>query len=147
MKRLALVAAGALGLAVLATGPASADTTTTVTTCGAGGLQSGLWTKACVDITGTSVVAWGQIGLAGPPSPGSPELQWQQLYTSLDASVVGGASLGSSNQWTNFKASTVRVDGVSGTAACGSTVHVNFTVNGPNGWGPRTVTADVPVNC
>ncbi|WP_104819861.1 hypothetical protein [Kitasatospora sp. MMS16-BH015] len=152
MSRLALTTAGAIGLALIAAAPAVAapatatTTATTVTTCSYSGLQSGLSTKVCADITGNNVVLWGQIGLAGPPSPGTV-LQPQQLWTVLDGSVVNGQSLGTSSKWVNFFASTTRVDGVSGTVACGSTVHASFSVDGPQGWGPRPVYLDVPVNC
>ncbi|WP_441248596.1 hypothetical protein [Kitasatospora sp. McL0602] len=151
MNRLALTTAGAMGLALLASGPAMAvaapaATVTTTTTCGPSGLQAGLMTKVCAEITGTSVVVYGQVGLAGPPSPGGPGPQPQQLITTLDANVVGGQSIGSSPKYVNFLASTVRVDGVSGTVACGDTVHAAFGV-ATYPWAPRPVTLDVPVSC
>ncbi|MGW4895430.1 hypothetical protein ACWEQL_24645 [Kitasatospora sp. NPDC004240] len=147
MNRLTLLAAGVVGAATLIAAPtsASAQTTATTTVCGASGLQAGLMTKVCADITGDSVQLYGQISLAGPPSPGST-LEPRELYTTLSGSVVGGSSLGTVNQGVIFKASTVKVTGVGGTVACGSTVHGSFSV-ASYPWNPAPVTIDVPVVC
>ncbi|MFF4921601.1 hypothetical protein ACFY4B_13535 [Kitasatospora sp. NPDC001261] len=152
MSRATWIAAGAVTLlaapvpAIAAT-PAAATTTATVTTCGYSSLQAGLATYACADVTGDSVAVYGKIGLAGPPSPGTP---WppapKELVTHVSANVTGGASLGTVNGRTVFQVSTVRVDGISSTVPCGSTVHVSFDVEGFwSGQVPATV--DVPVVC
>ncbi|WP_371501662.1 hypothetical protein OG871_32445 [Kitasatospora sp. NBC_00374] len=154
MSRLALLVAGAAGLTALGVAPAgaatapqaAAATVTTTTTCGNSGLQAGLATKVCAEITGTSVVIYGQVGLAGPPSPGGPAPQPKQLITTLSADVVGGASLGTVNQGANFTASTIRVDGVNGTVPCGSTVHATFAV-ATFPWSPNPVSLNVQVAC
>ncbi|MGW3077779.1 hypothetical protein [Kitasatospora sp. NPDC001132] len=153
MNRIARIAAGAAGAVALLSAPvpafAAAPTpaTTTVTTCGNYSLQAGLATYACADVTGDSVAIYGKIGLAGPPSPGTP---WppapKELVTHLSADVVGGTSLGAVSGRTVFQVSTVRVDGIAATVACGSTVHVSFDVEGF--WsGQVPATADVPVVC
>ncbi|WP_406194177.1 hypothetical protein OH807_04615 [Kitasatospora sp. NBC_01560] len=151
MNRLTLLAAGVAGAATLLAVPAeagavTATTTTTTVTCGASGLQSGLSTKVCAEVTGDGVQFYGQIGLAGPPSPGSPQPQPRELLTGLSGEVVGGASLGSVNGRTVFTASTVQVRGVGGTVPCGSTVHASFSVAGYP-WNPAPVTVDVVVAC
>lgn len=153
MNRITRIAAGAVGAAALLSAPvpafaaAPAAATTTVTTCGYQSLQAGLATYACADVTGDSVAIYGKIGLAGPPSPGTP---WppapKELVTHLSANVAGGASLGTVSGRTVFQVSTVRVDGISATVPCGSTVHVSFDVEGFwSGQVPATV--DVPVAC
>ncbi|MFF7988907.1 hypothetical protein ACFZDG_03815 [Kitasatospora xanthocidica] len=149
MNRIARIAAGAAAL-LAAPVPAFASAqaaATTVTTCGWSGLQAGLSTKVCADVTGNSVVLYGQIGLAGPPSPGTP---WppapQELLTRLTADVAGGNSLGAVNGRTVFQISTVRVDGITATVPCGSTVHASFSVESFYR-GPSPVTVDVPVVC
>ncbi|MFJ6618835.1 hypothetical protein ACIQOW_14820 [Kitasatospora sp. NPDC091335] len=152
MSRATWIAAGAVTLLAapvpaLAATPTAATTTATVTTCGSYSLQAGLATYACADVTGDSVAIYGKIGLAGPPSPGTP---WppapKDLVTHLSANVAGGASLGTVNGRTVFQVSTVRVDGIAATVACGSTVHVSFDVEGFwSGQVPATV--DVPVVC
>ncbi|MEU3574295.1 hypothetical protein AB0E96_38710 [Kitasatospora sp. NPDC036755] len=154
MNRIARIAAGAAGAVALLAAPVpafaaapAATTATTVTTCGSYSLQAGLATYACADVTGDSVTVFGKIGLAGPPSPGTP---WppapKELVTHLSANVAGGASLGTVNGRTVFQVSTVRVDGATATVPCGSTVHVSFDVEGFwSGQVPATV--DVPVAC
>ncbi|MFF2041394.1 hypothetical protein ACFVVX_13260 [Kitasatospora sp. NPDC058170] len=150
MNRIALIAAGAAGAAALLAVPveagAATTTATTTVTCGSSGLQAGLSTKVCAEVTGDSVQLYGQISLAGPPSPGTPWPQTQELLTGLSGQVVGGASLGSVSGRTLFTASTVRVGGVGGTVPCGSTVHASFSV-ATYPWGPVPVTLDVPVVC
>ncbi|WP_031076764.1 hypothetical protein [Streptomyces sp. NRRL WC-3742] len=154
MNRLTRFAAGAAGAAALLTAPTSAfaasagatDTATTVTTC-TYGLQSGLATYACTDVTGDSVVVYGKVGMAGPPSPGTP---WppapKELFTTLSAEIAGGTSLGSVNGRGIFQVNTLRFDGFTSTVPCGSTVNATFSVTS-YGWGPRPVTVSVPVNC
>ncbi|MFD0278194.1 hypothetical protein ACFVHB_30390 [Kitasatospora sp. NPDC127111] len=147
MNRLALLAAGVAGAATLLAVPAEAGAATAATTvtCGASGLQAGLSTKVCAEITGNSVQFYGQISLAGPPSPGTT-LPTRELLTGLSGQVVGGASLGTVNGYTRFTASTVQVRGVGGTVPCGSTVHGSFSV-AEFPWSPVPVTVDVVVPC
>ncbi|MEV6978615.1 hypothetical protein [Kitasatospora sp. NPDC093806] len=150
MNRLTLTAAGIAGAAALLAVPAEASAAqtaaTTTVTCGASGLQAGLSTKVCAEVTGDSVQLYGQISLAGPPSPGTPWPQTVELLTGLSGNVVGGASLGSVSGRTLFTASTVQVRGVGGTVACGSTVHGSFSV-ATYPWAPAPVTVDVVVPC
>ncbi|MFI2610501.1 hypothetical protein [Kitasatospora sp. NPDC018619] len=153
MNRITRIAAGAVGAAALLSAPvpafavAPATAAGTVTTCGSYSLQAGLATYACADVTGDSVAVYGKVGLAGPPSPGTP---WppapRELVTHLSADVTGGAPLGTVSGRTVFQVSTVRVDGITATVACGSTVHVSFDVEGF--WsGQVPATAEVPVVC
>lgn len=100
----------------------------------------------CAEITGDSVQLYGQISLAGPPSPGGPWPQTVELITGLSGQVVGGASLGSISGYTRFTASTVQVRGVGGTVPCGSIVHGSFSASAYP-WGPVPVTVDVVVPC
>ncbi len=151
MNRLTLTAAGIVGAAALLAVPAEASaaqttTTSTTVTCGASGLQAGLSTKVCAEVTGNTVQLYGQISLAGPPSPGTPWPQTVELLTGLSGQVVGGPSLGSVSGRTLFTASTVQVRGVGGTVPCGSTVHGSFSV-ATYPWGPVPVTVDVVVPC
>ncbi|MEU6968873.1 hypothetical protein AB0A71_14225 [Kitasatospora aureofaciens] len=149
-SRIAAAATGAAAL--LATPvPALADApqppAATTTTCGWSGQQAGLSTKVCAEVTGDRVVVYGQIGLAGPPSPGTP---WppapQELITGLSAETVGGGSLGAVSGRTVFTVSTVRVDGMVATVPCGSVLHASFAVSGAYR-GPVPVTLALPVNC
>ncbi|BFV59578.1 hypothetical protein KCMC57_up46820 [Kitasatospora sp. CMC57] len=143
MFRKLLVAAGVVGLALAAT-PASATTTTTVT-CGASGLQSGLQTKVCAEITGDQVALYGQIALAGPPSPGTV-IQPQELTVNLTGQILGGASLGTVQGYRTFTASTIQVRGVGGTVPCGSTVQASFSV-ASYPWYNTPVTLSLPIAC
>ncbi|MFG2843929.1 hypothetical protein ACGF12_12250 [Kitasatospora sp. NPDC048296] len=153
MNRIKQIAAGAVGAAALLATPVPAlaavpqATVATVTTCGWSGLQAGLSTKVCAEVTGDSVVLYGQIGLAGPPSPGTP---WppapQELVTRLSAEVIGGGSLGAVSGRTVFSTSTVRVDGIRATVPCGSVVHASFAVE-KSFQGPAPVALDLPVVC
>ncbi|MFI6846408.1 hypothetical protein OG535_35990 [Kitasatospora sp. NBC_00085] len=151
MNRITLLAAGVAGAATLLAVPAEAGATTasitaTTVTCGASGLQAGLSTKVCAEVTGDGVQFYGQVALAGPPSPGGPQPQTRELLTGLSGQIVGGASLGSVNGRTLFTASTVQVRGVGGTVPCGSTVHGSFSV-AAYPWNPAPVTVDVAVSC
>ncbi|GAA1243920.1 hypothetical protein GCM10009665_38440 [Kitasatospora nipponensis] len=148
MKRTLLLAAGAAGLALTGAAPAFAATATTTTeTCSYSGLQSGLSTKVCADVSSDgSVQLFGQIALAGPPSPGGPGPQPQYLNVTLSGNVVGGDSLGTVQQNVIFRATTTKITGVGGTVACGSTVHASFSVSSYP-WFNTPVTVDVPVNC
>jgi hypothetical protein len=105
----------------------------------------GLSTKVCAEVTGNSVQLYGQIGLAGPPSPGST-LPVKDLITTLTGNAIGGTSLGHLVQPIRFQATTTQVRGVGGTAPCGSTVHAEFT-SAAFGYPSSPVTLDVPVAC
>ncbi|KDN88132.1 hypothetical protein [Kitasatospora cheerisanensis] len=146
-KALTLLAAGLATAGALMASPAQAATSTTTATetCSPWSLQSGLMTQVCASITGGSVQFLGRVALAGPPSPDFPPQQ-QELATTLSGQVVGGASLGSTSQYVNFLASTVTVNGPSGTVACGSTVSGTFSVT-KFGWGPSPVTVNAVVPC
>ncbi|MGW1177352.1 hypothetical protein ACWD4P_27005 [Kitasatospora sp. NPDC002543] len=148
MNRITRIAVGAAGAAALLTAPvptfaaATGTDTATATTCKYS-LQAGLATYACADVTGSSIVIYGKIGLAGPPDG---PVSWQTLYTDLSAEVVGGNSLGSVSGSTPFHSTGIRVDGFTATAPCGSTVRATFTVQGSGPWGTRPV-VEVPVTC
>ncbi|MFF4815879.1 hypothetical protein ACFY2K_14985 [Kitasatospora sp. NPDC001309] len=151
ITRITRIAAGAAGAVALLGAPlpaaAAGQESATVTTCGHSGLQAGLSTRVCADVTDDAVVLYGLIGLAGPPSPGTP---WppapQALVTRLSADLAGVGPLGAVAGRTEFRVSTVRVDGVGATVPCGSVVHASFAVEGSLR-GPAPVTVDVPVGC
>ncbi|MFD5563074.1 hypothetical protein [Kitasatospora griseola] len=148
IKGLTLLAAGMAAVGALTAAPAQAATTATTTateTCSPWSLQSGLMTQVCASITGGSVQFLGRVALAGPPTPDFPP-QPQVLSTTLSGTVVGGSSLGSIAQNVNFLASTVTVNGPTGTVACGSTVSGTFGVS-KFGWGPSPVTVNAVVPC
>ncbi|MFJ7271395.1 hypothetical protein ACIQV3_32950 [Streptomyces sp. NPDC099050] len=133
MNRLALLAASAMGLVVCTITPAaaapSADTTETVTSCGASGLQAGLATRVCAEVTGTSVTFYGKVALAGPPSPGSPQPVAKELLTTLSVEVVGAAAPQTQVKPVLFTAATIEVRAPAAAAAtCGSTVRGTFGV-------------------
>ncbi len=136
MNRLALLAAGAMTLAVCTITPATAaappaDTTEKVTSCGNSGLQAGLATRVCAEISGTSITFYGKVGLAGPPSPtfpGSPQPAARELLTTLSVEVVGGAALSTQMKPLLFTAATLEVRAPAATAPCGSTVRGTFGV-------------------
>ncbi|MCX4679054.1 hypothetical protein OG413_42860 [Streptomyces sp. NBC_01433] len=149
MSRIALLATAAVGLALFGAAPATAvhapTTTATTVTCGPSALRVGLSTKVCAEVTGNSVQLNGQIGLSGPPSPGST-LPVKNLTTTLTGNAVGGTSLGHLVQPVRFQAATTRVRGVGGIVPCGSTVHAEFT-SSALGHPSSPVTLDVPVTC
>ncbi|PYC77720.1 hypothetical protein C7C46_18180 [Streptomyces tateyamensis] len=149
MTRSLLLAAGSAALALLGAAPATAVAAPAdpapVTTCGYGGLQSGLWTKVCGTVYGGTVTLTGQISLAGPPSPGSPAPQPQQLSTTLTA-YQGTQQLGQAQQGVVFTASTVQTNPLTVNASCGSTVHAVFSVSSYP-WYNTPVTVDLPTTC
>lgn len=135
MNRLALLAAGAVTLAVCTIAPAAAalpaDTAETVTSCGNSGLQAGLATRVCAEITGTTVTFYGKVGLAGPPSPpspGSPQPAAKELLTTLSVELVGAATLSAQVKPVLFTAATLEVRAPAATVPCGSTVRGTFAV-------------------
>lgn len=152
MNRLALLAASAmgLGLALCTITPAAAappaDTIETVTSCGTSGLQAGLATRVCAEITGTSVTFYGKVGLAGPPSPGSPLPAVKELLTTLSVEVVGSAAPQTQVRPVLFTGATLEVRAPAGTASCGSTVRGTFGVAAfPRAAGP--VVHEVTLTC
>ncbi|MFI0976381.1 hypothetical protein ACH4SP_05045 [Streptomyces sp. NPDC021093] len=149
MSRIALLATAAVGLALFGAAPATAahapTTTATTVTCGPSALRVGLSTKVCAEVTGNSVQLYGQLSLAGPPSPGST-LPVKDLTTTLTGNVIGGTSLGHLVQPVRFQATTTQVHGVGATVTCGSTVHAEFTPSA-FGYPSSPVTLDVPVTC
>lgn len=136
MNRLALLAASAAGLAVCAITPASAavlpteptDTTETVVTCGNSGLQAGLATRVCAEVTGTTVEFYGTVALAGPPSPGSPAPAAKELFTTLSVDAGGATAPRTQAKPVIFTSAKLEVHGVVSTVLCGSTVRGTFGV-------------------
>ncbi|MEV0534463.1 hypothetical protein [Kitasatospora sp. NPDC050463] len=144
-------AAVALGTALVVAAPAGAATASGATDaptviCDNYGLQAGLATKICATVSGDNVEFTGHIGLAGPPSPGSPLPRPQQLEVVLTGSAAGGLTLGTTQQTLTFQSQPVLVEGVHGAVACGSTVHASFSVASA-GWLANPVTTEIPVNC
>lgn len=151
MNRLPLIALGVAGLTALtaapaAATPAAATTTQTVTTCGNSGLQAGLSTRLCADVTGNVVEFYGRVSLAGPPSPGSPTPLPKELSTTLSTGVVGGASPVTQDRPVIFTSTTLEVRGPVSTVPCGSTVRGTFGV-ASFPWSPRPVAHEVTVTC
>ncbi|MFD9339683.1 hypothetical protein ACFWBF_35695 [Streptomyces sp. NPDC060028] len=151
MNRLALLAAGAASLAIYAITPASAavaqtDTSETVTSCGNSGLQAGLATRVCAEISGTTVEFYGTVGLAGPPSPGSPAPGAKELFTTLSVEVVGGTTPATQTKPVIFASSNLEVHGLVSTVPCGSTVRGTFGV-ASFPWTARPVVHEVTITC
>ncbi|MFE0703983.1 hypothetical protein [Streptomyces sp. NPDC058872] len=145
MSRTFVFAAGVVGLVLIAAAPATASaqaSTATTTVCGAPGLQAGLSTRVCADITGEQVEVYGRVSLAGPTSPGSPSPLGQELFTTLTSEAPAGTL----NRRVIFNSSTVEVRGISGAIACGSTVKASFAVTSYP-WSPRPVGLETTVTC
>ncbi|MFJ9949655.1 hypothetical protein [Kitasatospora sp. NPDC091207] len=144
-------AAVALGTALVIAAPAGAATASgaddaPTVICDNYGLQAGLATKVCATVSGGSIEFTGHVGLAGPPSPGSPLPRPKQLDVVLTGSVAGGLTLGTTQQSLTFQSRPVQVEGVHGTVPCGSTVHASFSVASA-GWLANPVSTDIPVTC
>ncbi|MFJ6718757.1 MULTISPECIES: hypothetical protein [unclassified Streptomyces] len=151
MNRLALLAVGVAGLTVLAAGPAAATPEVaaeqTVTTCGNSGLQAGLLTRLCAEVTGNAVQFYGKVSLAGPPSPGSPTPAPKELSTMLSAEVVGaGGPPLAQDKPVVFTTATLEVRGPATTVPCGTTVRGTFGV-ASFPWTPRPVVHEVTLTC
>ncbi|WP_185899640.1 hypothetical protein [Streptomyces sp. WAC07061] len=150
MNRLALLTAAAVGLTALTGAPAIAATpaaaTETVTSCGSPGLQAGLNTRVCVEVTGTTVVVHGKVGLAGPPSPGSPAPEPRELLTTLSAEVVGAGAPVTQAKPVVFTAAGLEVRGPAAAVPCGATVRAAFGV-ASFPWAARPVVHEVTVTC
>ncbi|WP_406115416.1 hypothetical protein [Kitasatospora purpeofusca] len=146
-------ATGALALALAGATPAVAAGTAAATTaetatevCDAAGLQSGLWTKLCYTVTEDGVQFTGRIGLAGPPSPGSPPLRTKLVDAALTTDIEGGQSLGTVQQSLLFRATTLEIAGYGGTVPCGATVTATFSVSA-DGWYTHPISTSVVVPC
>ncbi|WP_329486171.1 hypothetical protein OG618_06065 [Kitasatospora sp. NBC_01246] len=141
-------AAVALGTVPVVAAPAGAAAVADAPTviCDNYGLQAGLATKVCATVSGDSIEFSGHIGLAGPPSPGSPLPRPTEVEAVLTGSVAGGITLGTTRQTLTFQSRSVLVEGVRGTVPCGSTVRASFAVSSA-GWPARPVTTEVPVTC
>ncbi|MEU3406498.1 hypothetical protein ABZ766_21515 [Streptomyces sp. NPDC006670] len=150
MNRLALLAAGAAGLTALTAAPAFADTpetpTATATSCGPSGLQAGLSTRVCAEVTGTTVEFYGTVALAGPPSPGSPAPAPKELLTTLSVEVAGGGAPVTRRAPVVFTSSTLAIPGEAASAPCGSTVRATFGV-ASFPWAARPVVHEVTLDC
>ncbi|GLX41906.1 hypothetical protein Sros01_79780 [Streptomyces roseochromogenus] len=150
MNRLTLLAVGAAGLTVLSVGPAfaaaPAAAAETVTSCGSSGLQAGLATRVCADVTGTTVEFYGTVGLAGPPSPGSPAPAPKELFTTLSTEVVGTNPPATQARSVIFTSSALQVRGAAGIAPCGSTVRATFGV-ASFPWPAKPVVHEVTIAC
>lgn len=154
MNRLTLLAVGAAGLTVLSVGPAfaaapaavPAAAAETVTSCGASGLQAGLTTRVCADVTGATVEFYGTVGLAGPPSPGGPAPAPKELFTTLSTEVVGSNPPVTQTRSVIFASSALAVRGAAGTAPCGSTVRATFGV-ASFPWPAKPVVHEVTITC
>ncbi|MFJ1756376.1 hypothetical protein [Kitasatospora sp. NPDC088134] len=147
------VLAGAAALSAVVVTPASASaptsaatstatTATTVTACSPWGLQAGLSTRVCAERTGEQVRLYGTVGLAGPPSPGTPWPPQQELATTL----TGTNPAGTLNQYVVFTGSTRTVGDVTGTVACDGPIRASFAVQSYP-WAPNPVTLDVVLPC
>ncbi|QES46632.1 hypothetical protein DEJ50_00970 [Streptomyces venezuelae] len=123
-----------------------AGTAETVVSCGNSGLQAGLATRVCAAITGTTVEFYGTVGLAGPPTPGSPAPSPRELMTTLTSEVVGSGAPETQNKRVIFTASTIEVHGLVSNVPCGSTVRGSFGV-ASFPWTPNPVTHQVTVAC
>ncbi|MEV7416634.1 hypothetical protein [Streptomyces sp. NPDC089919] len=150
MKRSAVLTAAVAGLSLAALAPAvavaaPAGATETVVTCGNSGLQAGLSTRLCAEVTGNTVTFVGKVGLAGPPSPGSPAPAPKELITTF-AATVDGAALPGVTKYVVFNNANLDVPGLSTTAACGSTVRATFGV-ATFPWTARPVSHEVTVTC
>ncbi|MFJ6793612.1 hypothetical protein [Streptomyces sp. NPDC091268] len=153
MNRLTLLVAStaAAGLALCASTPAGAaarpaGTAETVVSCGNSALQSGLSTRVCAEVTGTTVAFYGRVALAGPPSPGSPAPATRELVTTLSVGVVGGAAPETQVKPVLFTTTTLEVRGPVTTVACGSTVRGTFGV-ASYPWTARPVAHEVTIPC
>ncbi|WP_030397322.1 hypothetical protein [Kitasatospora purpeofusca] len=141
---LALALAGATPAVAAGTAATTAETATEV--CDASGLQSGLWTKLCYTATEDGVQFTGRIGLAGPPSPGSPPLRTKLVDAVLTTDIEGGESLGTVQQSLLFRATTLEIAGYGGTVPCGSTVTATLSVSA-DGWYTHPISTSVVVPC
>ncbi|PKV82998.1 hypothetical protein [Streptomyces sp. TLI_146] len=150
MKRSMFLTATVASLSLAALTPAiavaaPASTPETVVSCGNSGLQSGLSTRLCAEVTGNTVVFFGKVGLAGPPSPGSPAPTPKELITTFTA-IADGAPLPKVTKDALFNNTNLDVQGLSANVACGSTIHATFGV-ASYPWTARPVTHEVTVAC
>lgn len=150
MKPSTFLTAAAASLSLAALTPviavaAPANTAETVVSCGNSGLQSSLSTRLCAEITGNTVAFVGKVGLAGPPSPGSPAPAPKDLTTTFTA-TVDGVALPSVTKFAHFTNTNLEVAGLSANVACGSTIRATFGV-ASFPWTARPVSHEVTVTC
>ncbi|GGP82706.1 hypothetical protein [Streptomyces melanogenes] len=150
MKRSTFLTATVASLSLAALTPAiavaaPASATETVVSCGNSGLQSALSTRLCAEITGNTVAFVGKVGLAGPPSPGSPAPTPKELTTTFTA-TVDGAPLPNVTKFALFNNTNLNVAGLSANVACGSTIRATFGVTSYP-WAARPVSHEVTVIC
>lgn len=150
MKRSTFLTAAVASLSLAALTPAIADgapasATQTVVSCGNSGLQSGLSTRLCAEVTGNTVVFVGKVALAGPPSPGSPAPTPKELTTTFTA-TVDGAPLANVTKHALFNNTNLDVAGPSANEACGSTIRATFGATSYP-WTARPVSHEVTVTC
>ncbi|MFD9488465.1 hypothetical protein [Streptomyces sp. NPDC059991] len=150
MKRSMFLTAAVASLSLAALTPAiavaaPANATETVVSCGNSGLQSGLSTRLCAEVTGNTVAFVGKIGLAGPPSPGSPAPTPKELTTTFTA-TVDGTPLPNATKIALFNNTNLDAPGLSANVACGSTIRATFGVTSYP-WTARPVSHEVTVTC
>ncbi|MGC0416142.1 hypothetical protein [Embleya sp. AB8] len=153
MKRLALTLIGAACLTAVNAAPTFAASPTTATdavattvSCGIPGIQVGLQTDVCVEITGGDVRIFGRI-MATSPSPGGPPPQLKYLQTTLTGNIVGGPSLGLAQRNLRYTGAAEKVYSLDGTVPCGSVLHGTFTVSSAPDWSTTPVSINVPITC
>ncbi|GAA2097988.1 hypothetical protein GCM10009759_28560 [Kitasatospora saccharophila] len=138
------VLAGAAALSAALTVPAAAttsDTPRTTTACSPSVLQGGLATQICADRTGDQVRLYGTLGLAGPPSPGTP-LPYRKDVT---VSLTGTAPAGTVSQYVLFTGSAQQVGDLIGTVPCDVPVRGGFSVSSyPLGPHPARIDTVIP---
>ncbi|MEU1075949.1 MULTISPECIES: hypothetical protein [unclassified Streptomyces] len=135
----------ALTPAIAAAAPTPASATETVVSCGNSGLQSSLSTRLCAEVSGNTVTFVGKVGLAGPPSPGSPAPAPKELTTTFTA-TVDGAPLPKVTKYALFNNTNLDVPGLSANVACGSTIRATFGV-ASYPWTARPVSHELTLTC
>ncbi|QKW23865.1 hypothetical protein HUT16_36430 [Kitasatospora sp. NA04385] len=147
------VLSGAAALSATPTVPAVATTsdstqttitaaTATSTACGSYALQGGLATQVCAERTGDQVRLYGTLGLAGPPSPGTPMPYRKDVVISL----TGTTPAGTVNQYVLFTGSNQQVGDITGTVPCDTPVRGSFSVSSYP-LGPAPVRIDTVIPC
>ncbi|WP_380280682.1 hypothetical protein [Kitasatospora purpeofusca] len=142
MKRFAAVLAGTAALAAL-TGVQSASANPVgVTVCGTPGAPNIVTVRACINVNGNHVYAFGR---ANPSSP-----TWQEQQVSFRLSSIGITNPALGTVYPTVLISNVgpapEIGSVTGTVPCGSTVTAEFSVTQP-GWWESTSTVSTVVNC
>ncbi|BAJ26033.1 MULTISPECIES: hypothetical protein [Kitasatospora] len=139
------VLAGAAALSATLTVPAVAtttDTPQTTTACGGWALQGGLATQICAERTGDQVRLYGTLGLAGPPSPGTPLPYRKDVIITL----TGTTPSGSVNQYITFTGSNQQVGNIIGSVPCDAAIQGTYSVSSFD-LGPHPVTINTVIPC